>query len=125
MLRGHSYGARLAKEIYRQDPAGIAGLLLDSPAPTAPFFGPADTITRANDAIDRLAAACAAQPTCAATGPFEENMAAAAARLDQQPYSGAVGPYRRRRQLLGGDPGHAPLRPAPRAPRRGRRHRCR
>ena len=80
--------------------------------PTAPFFGPANTIARANDAIDRLAAACAAQPACAAIGPVEENMAAAAARLDQQPYSGAAGAHRRRRQLLGGDPGDAPIRPA-------------
>ena len=85
VLRGLSYGARLAREIYRQDPAGVAGLLLDSPVTTAPL-GPASTITRADDAIDRLAAACAAQPACAATGSFEENLAAAAARLDQQPY---------------------------------------
>ena len=35
-LRGVSYGARLAREIYRQDPAGVAGLLLDSPVTTAP-----------------------------------------------------------------------------------------
>ncbi len=91
VLRGHSYGARLATEIYRQDPAGVAGLVLDSPVPTAPFLGPADTIARANDAVDRLAAACAAQPTCAATGPFEQTMAAAAARLDQQPYAAPSG----------------------------------
>jgi pimeloyl-ACP methyl ester carboxylesterase len=91
VLRGRSYGARLAKEIYRQDPDGVAGLLLDSPAPTAPFFGPEATIARSEDAVDRLAAACAAQPTCAATGPFEENHAAATARLDQQPYTGPGG----------------------------------
>ena len=85
VLRGVSYGARLAREIYRQDPAGVAGLLLDSPVTTAPA-GPASLITRADDAIDRLAAACAAQPACAATGSVDENLAAAAARLDQQPY---------------------------------------
>jgi pimeloyl-ACP methyl ester carboxylesterase len=91
VLRGRSYGARVAKEIYRQDPHGVAGLLLDSPAPTAPFFGPANTIALAEHAIDRLAAACAAQPTCAALGPFEENLAAAAARLDQHPHIGGLG----------------------------------
>ena len=85
VLRGVSYGARLAREIYRQDPAGVAGLLLDSPVTTAPA-GPASLIARAENAIDRLAAACAAQPACAATGSVHENLAAAAARLDQQPY---------------------------------------
>ena len=86
VLRGVSYGGRLAREIYRQDPDGVAGLLLDSPVTTAPA-GPASLIARADDAIDRLAAACAAQPTCAAHGPLEENLAAAAAHLDEQPYS--------------------------------------
>ena len=66
------------------------------------MLGPASLITRANDAIDRLAAACAAQPACAATGPFEENLAAAAARLDQQPYSGAAAAHRRRVQSTSG-----------------------
>ena len=86
VLRGVSYGGRLAREIYRQDPDGVAGLLLDSPVTTAPA-GPASLITRADDAIERLAAACAAEPTCAVHGPLEENLAAAAAHLDQQPYS--------------------------------------
>jgi pimeloyl-ACP methyl ester carboxylesterase len=86
VLRGVSYGGRLAREIYRQDPQGIAGLLLDRPVATAPA-GPASLITRAEDAIDRLAAACAAEPTCAAHGALEENLADAAAHLDEQPYS--------------------------------------
>jgi pimeloyl-ACP methyl ester carboxylesterase len=85
VVRGVSYGARLAREIYRQDPAGVAGLLLDSPLTTAPA-GPASLMARAEDAIDRLAAACAAQPACAASGSVKENLAAAAARLDHEPY---------------------------------------
>jgi pimeloyl-ACP methyl ester carboxylesterase len=62
VVRGVSYGARLGREMYRQDPAGVAGLLLDSPVTTAPA-GPASLIARAEDAIDRLAAACVADPT--------------------------------------------------------------
>ena len=85
-VTGSSYGGRVAREVYRQDPDGVAGLVLDSAVTTAPA-GPANLVGRAADAVLSLAAACAAQPVCAETnGDFAANLATAAARLDAHPH---------------------------------------
>lgn len=86
VIYGVSYGGRLAQELIRQDPQGAAGVILDSSATTGPL-GPASLVERAQDATARLAAACAAEPTCEAITPnFEASFVAAVARLDATPY---------------------------------------
>jgi pimeloyl-ACP methyl ester carboxylesterase len=83
---GVSYGGRLARELYRQDPTGVRALLLDSAMSTAPM-GPANLVARAEEAFAHLATACRAEPTCtAANGDVSENLDRAAAALDAEPY---------------------------------------
>jgi pimeloyl-ACP methyl ester carboxylesterase len=83
---GISYGGRLARELYRQDPTGVRALMLDSAMSTAPM-GPVDLVARAEDASARLAAACRAEPACtAANGDVSANLDRAAAALDAEPY---------------------------------------
>jgi pimeloyl-ACP methyl ester carboxylesterase len=85
-VTGLSYGGRVAREVYRQDPTGVAGLVLDSTVTTAPA-GPATLVQRADRSVHTFAAACAAQPACVgAHGDFESNLTAAAARLDRHPH---------------------------------------
>jgi pimeloyl-ACP methyl ester carboxylesterase len=90
LLRGYSYGGRLAREIYRQDPDGVAGLLLDSPLTTA-SQGAASMIERGDDALARLDAWCDEQPGCGDAGTPSENLAAAAEWLEAEPYGLANG----------------------------------
>jgi pimeloyl-ACP methyl ester carboxylesterase len=90
LLRGYSYGGRLAREIYRQDPEGVAGLLLDSPMTTAPL-GAASMIERGDAAIARLDSWCVEQPGCTDSGVPSENLAAAAELLEASPYELADG----------------------------------
>ena len=85
LLRGYSYGGRLAREIYRQDPGGVAGLLLDSPLTTSPQ-GAASLLERGGDALARLDAWCAESSSCAELGTPSENIARAAERLEADPY---------------------------------------
>ncbi len=89
-VTGLSYEGRLAREVYRQDPAGVASLVLDSAMTTAPG-GPASLVQRGDDAIRRLAAACAAVPSCvAANGDLAANLATAATQLDAYPHQVAA-----------------------------------
>ena len=82
VLDGTSYGGRLAQEVLRQDPAGVSGMLLDSPLTYAPQ-GPSTLIARATDAQGRLGAACDAEPRCASVMPdIAATLAAAQAALD-------------------------------------------
>ena len=90
LLRGYSYGGRLAREIYRQDPGGVAGLLLDSPLTTSPQ-GAASLLERGNDALARLDEWCRERPECADLGTPSANLADAAGRLDAEPYEVANG----------------------------------
>jgi pimeloyl-ACP methyl ester carboxylesterase len=90
LLRGYSYGGRLAREIYRQDPAGVAGMLLDSPLTTAPQ-GAASLIERGDDALARLDDWCPTQPGCTDSGTPSANAARAAERLEADPYELAGG----------------------------------
>lgn len=86
IVGGVSYGGRLAREVYRQDPTGVAGLLLDSAVTTAPV-GPVGLVQVADSAIARLTEACNVQPACStANGNLTQDLAAAAARLDAHPY---------------------------------------
>jgi pimeloyl-ACP methyl ester carboxylesterase len=84
-LRAGSYGGRLAREIYRQDPDGVSAMALFSPLTTAPA-GPASLIARTETTVARLSDACRVQPSCAVNGDFAENLDAAAAFLDETPY---------------------------------------
>ncbi|MFM2070737.1 MAG: hypothetical protein RLZZ623_1000 [Actinomycetota bacterium] len=89
-VTGMSYGGRLAREVYRQDPTGVAALVLDSAVTTAPS-NPASLVQQADDAIAALATACAVQPACAkANGDVAANLAIAASRLDTVPYTVAA-----------------------------------
>jgi pimeloyl-ACP methyl ester carboxylesterase len=85
VLRAGSYGGRLAREVYRQDPGGVAAMALFSPLTTAPA-GPASLVERAEHAVARITAACAEQPACAANGDFAANLDAASAGLDSTPF---------------------------------------
>lgn len=90
VLRGYSYGGRLAREVARQDPGGVAGLVLDSSLTSAPR-GLAAVIERADAAIDRLAAACAQSSACAGDGDLRANLDAAETRLNAEPYVASDG----------------------------------
>jgi pimeloyl-ACP methyl ester carboxylesterase len=85
IVSGVSYGGRLAREIYRQRPEAVAGVILDSPLTTAPQ-GPASLAARGDDALARLTDACNTQPDCAATGNVADNIETAAQRLELEPY---------------------------------------
>jgi len=92
-VTGVSYGGRLAREVLRQDPGGVAALILESSLTTA-TAGPASLLRRADDSIARLSAACAAQPSCStADGDVAADLATAATRLDAAPHRtlGAAG----------------------------------
>lgn len=83
---GVSYGGRLAREVYRQDPKGVHSLELDISLTTAPI-GPAGLVQRADRAVKRLADACSAQPACvSANGDVAANLHTAATALDAQPH---------------------------------------
>jgi pimeloyl-ACP methyl ester carboxylesterase len=87
LVYGISYGGRLAQQVLRRDDAGVAGVVLDSSTTSEPL-GPASLVERADDAIARLAAACAAQPTCAGEIPdLRATFDAAVQRLDTAPYT--------------------------------------
>ncbi len=86
IVGGVSYGGRLAREVYRQDPTGVAALILDSAVTTAPV-GPANLVSDAESAIQRITAACNAQPTCSsANGGIDVQLETAAKLLDTTPF---------------------------------------
>lgn len=85
MVRGYSYGGRLAREVYRQDPDAVTGLLLDGSLTSSPR-GLAPVIRRADEAISRLDVACAKAPACASRGGVRANLEAAEARLNDEPF---------------------------------------
>ena len=86
IVGGISYGGRLAREVYRQDPTGVAGLVLESAVTTAPV-GPVGLIRNANSAIQRITAACDAQPKCSsANGSLDVDLETAAKLLDTTPF---------------------------------------
>jgi len=85
-----SYGGRLAQQVLEIDGPATAGGILDSSITSAPL-GPASLVERAKDAVARLSAACAAQPTCAANTPdLQTTVDAAVARMDANPYTTSV-----------------------------------
>ncbi|MCB0969398.1 MAG: alpha/beta fold hydrolase, partial [Ilumatobacter sp.] len=86
IVHGWSYGGRLAQEVYRQDPAGVAGLLLDGTMTTRPWQLD-EVAENAQSAIDDVSAACAAAPDCASMGDLGENLRRAEALLDAEPYT--------------------------------------
>ena len=86
VLRGSSYAGRLAREVYRQDPDAVEAMVLFSPLTTAPL-GPAHSVAWFDRVVERITAACNAQPACAALGDFATNLTTAAARLDASPFS--------------------------------------
>ena len=86
VLRGSSYAGRLAREVYRQDPDAVEAMVLFSPLTTAPL-GPAHSVEWFDLVVERITAACDAEPTCAALGDFATNLATGAARLDASPFS--------------------------------------
>jgi pimeloyl-ACP methyl ester carboxylesterase len=85
VIRTGSYGSRYAREVYRQDPDGVEAMVMFTSQTTAPA-GPATMINRAARAVERITAACDAQPACAAHGDFASNLTTAAARLDASPF---------------------------------------
>jgi pimeloyl-ACP methyl ester carboxylesterase len=90
LVYGISYGGRLAQQVLRGDEAGLAGVVLDSSMTSEPL-GPASLADRADDAVTRLAAACATQPTCAEPVPdLRATLDAAVQRLDAAPYTSQV-----------------------------------
>jgi len=83
---GVSYGGRLAQQLLGRDEAGVAAVVLDSSITSEPL-GAASLVSRADDAIARLAAACRAQPGCAAVNPdVQASLDASIRRLDETPY---------------------------------------
>ncbi len=90
LLYGVSYGGRLAQQVLEIDGPATAGVVLDSSIPSAPL-GPASLVERAKDAVVRLSAACAAQPTCSANTPdLQSTLDAAVSRMDVNPYTTSV-----------------------------------
>ena len=82
-LIGLSYGSRLAFELMERDPEGVRAAVMDSAVPPRRDAGlESENISRI---LDKLAAECAADPHCAKRGKLRENMAAAAARLENNP----------------------------------------
>ncbi len=84
---GFSYGGRLAQEVLRQDPDGVAALILDSPL-TAESQGPAVRISNDKASTATLSAACAAQPSCHSVTPdLGASIDAAIAQANAHPYT--------------------------------------
>ena len=84
---GFSYGGRVAQEVLKTDPDGVAALLLDSPLTAAPV-GPAAKIANDKVSTATLSAACAAQPSCASvTSDLGASIEAAIAQANAHPYT--------------------------------------
>jgi pimeloyl-ACP methyl ester carboxylesterase len=84
-LYGASYGSRLALEALRSAPEGIRSVILDGPAPPDVALH-AERAVNLGDALSRLAAQCAAQPSCDAKFPDIENRFwKAVEELDERP----------------------------------------
>jgi pimeloyl-ACP methyl ester carboxylesterase len=84
-LYGLSYSTRLALTVLRDHPDGLRAVLLDSVSPpeTAQYDG---QVTGLRNAVDRLAADCAAQQACGRAYPdLQASLVAAARRLDASP----------------------------------------
>ena len=96
---GLSYGGRLAPELYRQDPAAVRRMHLDSPIASS-HLGPASLLARAKAAVLRADAACAKVTTCAADGSLAANLDRAYQRLEAHPFVTTVGGVKR---IINGD----------------------
>jgi pimeloyl-ACP methyl ester carboxylesterase len=84
---GFSYGGRVAQEVLKQDPDGVAALILDSPL-TAEVVGPAARISNDKASTATLSSACAAQPSCASVTPdLSASINAAIAQANAHPYT--------------------------------------
>ncbi|HMK12831.1 MAG TPA: alpha/beta fold hydrolase [Acidimicrobiales bacterium] len=87
MLWGISYGGRVAQEVLRQDPDGVAALLLDSPL-TSEAQGPAAKVENDKASTVTLSAACAAEPSCESVTPdLNAAIDAAIAHANAHPYT--------------------------------------
>lgn len=81
---GESYGARLATEAMRADPAGIRSVVLSKPVPLGPHR--AEVARKWRDALARLFEACASVPECASRFPTpEDDLEALYRELDDAP----------------------------------------
>jgi len=84
-LLGISYGSRLALAVMRDFPAAVRSVVLASPFPPQADFLVGTTVSF-DAALDRLVAACEADPDCAAANPdLEGDFAEAAAALAAEP----------------------------------------
>jgi pimeloyl-ACP methyl ester carboxylesterase len=79
-LFGTSYGARLALQVARDHPDGLASLELSSPIPAEENFV-TDLGTSFDRALDALDRACAAQPSC--DGPYPHLLDTLESTLDR------------------------------------------
>lgn len=98
VLRGTSYGSPLALHATSLDPEPIEALVLSSPAdPTSNYVQ--DVAPGFQQALDRIAAACADDPACAEPfGDLEEGIDEVVAHLEDQPEEVTATP------LDGGEP---------------------
>ena len=86
-LLGASYGTRLALEVFRQHPAGVRTLILDSVAPPdVDLIG--DAPNGYARALERVFESCAAQPTCNTAYPqLRQAFVTAVTSLEAMPAS--------------------------------------
>ena len=81
---GVSYGARLAQEAMRQDPGGVRSAVLASPL--IPGVAKAEDPLSIQRALERIFAACGAQPSCRTAFPSpEQDLYALYAELNAKP----------------------------------------
>lgn len=87
---GMSYGTRIATEYARQFPGHVRNIVIRAPAPPAlklPLYTPRD----AQHSLERVIAACHAEPACKAAYPdIQGDVAAVMRRLEQGPVSVSV-----------------------------------
>ena len=89
-ILGISYGGRLALTTMRSFPDGIESVILDSVYDVT-YGGLAQTIAAANRGIDHLAAACAADPSCASRYPdLTTTIERVRDRYNETPWEGDV-----------------------------------
>jgi pimeloyl-ACP methyl ester carboxylesterase len=69
IVQGGSYGTRLAQEVMRVDPFGILGVVLTAPMPADNNESILEWRLRLQRTLQRLFAACAADPSCHAAFP--------------------------------------------------------
>jgi pimeloyl-ACP methyl ester carboxylesterase len=72
IVRGGSYGTRLAQEAMRVDPLGIHGVVLTAPVPASDEENVLEWRLQLQRTLQRLFAACAAHPACHQAFPDPE-----------------------------------------------------